>query len=586
MIALTRRQLPPDRQMKTYIKLFAAMMLAGLCLFLGVLGYQVYDLEHNQKRRLTWERSSFAYKMTKLAVHEFHSADESGRRRLCAGLYNRDEMVYAAIIDDHNKVALLCTDRDSGAILAERDRFQKGGLQGEVKIIGITAVPIRNLVLKDNGKKLGALEIAYTWTTLYEQFRARAKAFLTFFLLLSAVLGAALVFLVRALLAPLDRFASSLKKIESEWPLSPEDFQARLEPEKAGPEIKPVLDALKTSLVKLLERQEELREAEKLSALGKLSAQVAHDIRSPLAALGAAAKGFELPREQRALVSDAVNRIQGIADDLLECYRAPGAPAGPKVGVHLLAGLIGQVVSEKRLQHKDKPEIRIEFREDQAGARAAVDPKEFQRALSNLLNNSLEAFDGAGAVSVELSATGEKVLVEVKDNGKGIKPEVLARLGQKGETHEKAGGTGLGLYHARTAVEAWGGKFKIESAPGKGTTVMIELPRAAARTSYRTAILLDDDPLVHMNWKLAAKAAAVELKVFKNKEDFAAEVKSLPKDTPIYIDSDLGNNVKGEDIALELRKKGFTELTMATGHGPEKFAHLAWLKVTGKEPPF
>jgi len=308
--------------------------------------------------------------------------------------------------------------------------------------------------------------------------------------------------------------------------------------------------------------------------------------RSPLAALGAAAKGFELPREQRALVADAVNRIQGIADDLLECYRAPGAPSGPKVGVHALAGLIGQVVSEKRLQHKDKPEIGIEFKEVQAGVRAAVDPKEFQRSLSNLLNNSLEAFDGAGAVSVELSAPGEKVLIEVKDNGKGIKPEVLARLGQKGETHGKAGGTGLGLYHARSAVEAWGGSLKIESAPGKGTTVRIELPRAAARANSRTAILLDDDPLVHMNWKLAARAAGVNLKAYAAPEELAAGEKDLRKDTPIYIDSDLGANVKGEDTAKDLREKGFTDITMATGHGPEKFAHLPWLKVTGKEPPW
>ena len=49
---------------------------------------------------------------------------------------------------------------------------------------------------------------------------------------------------------------------------------------------------------------------------------------------------------------------------------------------------------------------------------------------------------------------------------------------------------------------------------------------------------------------------------------------------------DLGSNIKGEDIAKTLHEKGFTNLTMATGHSPEKFAHLPWLKVSGKEPPF
>jgi len=59
------------------------------------------------------------------------------------------------------------------------------------------------------------------------------------------------------------------------------------------------------------------------------------------------------------------------------------------------------------------------------------------------------------------------------------------------------------------------------------------------------------------------------------------------KDTPIYIDSELGDGVKGEDIAKTLHEKGFTELYMETGHPSEKFAHLTWLKaVRSKEAPW
>ena len=321
-------------------------------------------------------------------------------------------------------------------------------------------------------------------------------------------------------------------------------------------------------------------------ATSDLAAQVAHDIRSPLAALGAAAKGLEMPEDQRKLVERAVGRMQGIADDLLQRYRAPSAgQAAAKTAVYALGGLIEQVLSEKRLQHKDKAGVKIEFNASPAEIKALVEPKELQRLLSNLVNNSVEAFAGPGTVAVSLSALDGKVLIEVNDNGKGIPPEILTMLGRKGETHGKAGGNGLGLYHARTTVEGWGGNFEIESEPGKGTSVSITLPRAAAPAG-RMAILLDDDMLVHMNWKLAAKAAGVELKAFKTPEELSAGAENLPKDTPVYIDSDLGNNIKGEDIAIELRDKGFTDLTMATGHGPEKFAHLPWLKVTGKEPPW
>ncbi|HAT73304.1 MAG TPA: hypothetical protein DCS63_10865 [Elusimicrobia bacterium] len=322
-------------------------------------------------------------------------------------------------------------------------------------------------------------------------------------------------------------------------------------------------------------------------ATADLAAQVAHDIRSPLAALGAAAKGLDLPEEQRKLIEGAVGRMQGIADDLLNRYRAPSAAqARAKPAPHDLSGLIEQVLAEKRLQHKDKTGVNIEFNNDAGQLKALVEPKELQRLLSNLVNNSVEAFENNGTVTVGLSSTDGKVLIEVKDNGKGILPEILAKLGQKGETHGKAGGNGLGLYHAVTAVESWGGNLRLESVLGSGTTVTIELPRVKAAGSVGPTVLLDDDMLVHMNWKMAANASGAEFKAYKTPQDFAAGISDLSKDAAIYIDSELGNDIKGEDIAKDLHEKGFSNITMATGHSPEQFAHLPWLKVTGKEPPW
>ncbi|OGR40801.1 MAG: hypothetical protein A2X35_09910 [Elusimicrobia bacterium GWA2_61_42] len=317
-----------------------------------------------------------------------------------------------------------------------------------------------------------------------------------------------------------------------------------------------------------------------------LAAQVAHDIRSPLAALGAAAQNLQLPEEQRALIDGAVDRMRGIADDLLERYRGPAAAPKAAPGARSLAGLISQVVAEKRLQHKGKPGVAIEFSGAGEEIQAAVDPKELQRLVSNLVNNSIEAFNGPGMVEVSLSAADGKAVLQVKDDGKGIPPELLSRLGQKGVTHGKPGGNGLGLYHARAAAEGWGGSFRIWSEPGRGTVITIELPRAAARAAGRAAVLLDDDLLVHLNWKMAAKTAGVDLKAYKTPAELAAGLADLPKATPVYIDSDLGGGLKGEDVAAQLRAAGFTDLTMATGHSPEKFASSPWLKVIGKEPPW
>ena len=106
------------------------------------------------------------------------------------------------------------------------------------------------------------------------------------------------------------------------------------------------------------------------------------------------------------------------------------------------------------MQHKDKPGVKIKFTTGPDSLKAAVDARELQRIVSNLVNNSIEAFTGPGTVDISLASA----------DGKGIPPEILSRLGRKGETHGKAGGTGLGLYHARTAITA------IPRRPGRPRT--------------------------------------------------------------------------------------------------------------------
>lgn len=328
-------------------------------------------------------------------------------------------------------------------------------------------------------------------------------------------------------------------------------------------------------------------ELEKQAAIASLAAQVAHDIRSPLAALGAAAGELKLASEKKALIDGAVGRMQGIADDLLKRYRAPGTAAEPaKPAPHVLNALVAQVAAEKRLQHGNRAGVKIEYPELAGEIRALVEPKEFQRLVSNLVNNAVESFKRGGTVKISLTALDGKALLTVQDDGKGMPAELLARMGQKGASQGKAGGTGLGVYHAKTSVEGWGGVFRIDSAQYKGTTVTIELPRLEQAEAPKLAVLLDDDALVHMNWRMAARAAGAEFKACRTPAELEAALAGLPKDVPIYIDSELGDGVKGEDISKDLHDKGYTALSLANGHTPDRFSHLPWLKVTGKEPPW
>ncbi|OGR63026.1 MAG: hypothetical protein A2X31_00490 [Elusimicrobia bacterium GWB2_63_22] len=329
----------------------------------------------------------------------------------------------------------------------------------------------------------------------------------------------------------------------------------------------------------------DLRIKESYSAL---AAQVAHDIRSPLAALDSALADFSsVPEDRRELARGALGRIGEIARDLLENYRVPGAPApaAKAVAAHDLKALVAPVIAEKRAQYSSRAGLAIEF-SGEDGVRARVHPAELRRMVSNLVNNAVEALDGPGRVSVSLSRGGSVVTLKISDDGKGIPPEILSKLGQKGATHGKAGGTGLGLYHARSCAESWGGSLNITSRPGAGTEVAIELPEAVPQAAPKNAVLIDDDALVRINWKTAARVHGVELLVFSAPADFLAAAGGVPKDTPVYIDSNLGNGIRGEEIAVQLKELGFTDICLETGHAPEKFSAINWLKVAGKEPPW
>lgn len=485
-----------------------------------------------------------------------------------------------------------------------------------------------------------------------------------------------------------------------------------------------------------LEAEKKLMAVEKEAAIGRIAAQVAHDIRSPLVALDAALKDtVELSEKKRVIVRHAVNRIRDVANSLLEKNRqqpglAPTTVAGEPLDVHLLSSLIDPVITEKRLQFESKPGITIDFGliKDSYGLFARLQPVEFRRMISNLVNNAVEALGDKGAVDVRLAHEEKTIIIIVSDDGKGIPPEILSKLGRRGETHGKAGGSGLGLFHAKSAAEAWGGSLAITSEPGKGTSVTIRLPLAEApayfvgelkispdrsilvldddagvhqlwrgrfesarilehniedhhfsepeqlrawvkgnpekaaqaicffdyelagfketglslaeelslcrqtilvssrseesrtiaecarlgvriipkglaglvpisigspatesaptKNPHARAVLLDDDALTHMNWEDAAQANGIELKAFTSPAEFMAALGDFPKDIPLYIDSELGEGIKGENIAAELKEKGFTNICLATGHPPEKFAHLPWLKVITKEAPW
>ena len=252
------------------------------------------------------------------------------------------------------------------------------------------------------------------------------------------------------------------------------------------------------SFLKLLTRiqtEESLRiKAEKDATLAAVASQVAHDVRSPLAALNMALlSSDQISEEDRIILRSALQRINDIANELLSRsksndfdLRSLPAPRQSGLMAHdpiMLVAVVESLLREKRMQFRDKPNVEIK-EEMSAGSDFFVRmaPSDLARVISNLINNSVEAFDGRqGLVTVALDRVGDMIRLLIRDNGKGMPKEILQRLGEKRVTHDKVGsdsGSGLGVRHARTMVENAGGKLYIESEIGIGTTVTLVFPKA------------------------------------------------------------------------------------------------------------
>jgi signal transduction histidine kinase len=267
--------------------------------------------------------------------------------------------------------------------------------------------------------------------------------------------------------------------------------------------------------------------AERQAALASLAQQVAHDIRSPLAALEMFVDTYDqLPEEPRNMMKGCVARALDVANTLLDKFKSQTSnleiddTASLEVTreVVLISSLIEPIVSEKRVQYakKDGLKIRTAFTAQSYGIFVLLSTLRFKRILSNIIDNAVEAIDGSGEVIIRLSPVGsDKVSILVEDNGRGIPAEVLPKLGGRGTTFGKTTGTGLGLHYAKTVIESVGGTFNIDSTVGLGTKVEGVLERAETPLWFvkklivqpeTEIIVLDDDPSIHHLWDKRIKS--------------------------------------------------------------------------------
>lgn len=343
-------------------------------------------------------------------------------------------------------------------------------------------------------------------------------------------------------------------------------------------ESRDVIDHFKRLAKTILQQQNKLREVHERNAIADLAAQVSHDIRSPLSALNFAVSALsDLPDQTRNLVVNATQRINDIANSLLTRSRnqhlvgfndAQNMPHPEDV---LVATIIDAVASEKRVQFQGSDQIRIiPDLSSSYGLFSNINPSQLSRAISNLLNNAIEALSGAGEVKITVHGYQSHIVIEIKDDGAGIPAGILERIGERGFSYGKVGtdvGTGLGVHHAKALLEGAGGHLKIMSEVGKGTRVQMHLKRTEPPKWFaqkidlsRISLLVtvDDDRAIHDIW--SERASRLDSESLKIKHFCSPTLlrswfnKHTHEDTFFLIDFELGaDSITGLKLITELK---------------------------------
>lgn len=213
-------------------------------------------------------------------------------------------------------------------------------------------------------------------------------------------------------------------------------------------------------------------------------ANVNHELRTPLTGILGLAEvlGEELDGDHLdfvQMIRDSGERLMHTLDALLAVSDLHSGRALPEVESVDVAPGISRIVAEYRSEARGKG-LDIWFADPPASVFAVVDPGHFEQAVRQVVDNAVK-FTQHGAVAVTLTKQEEWAEVQVRDTGRGIRPDFLPHVfdafrQESAGTTRTYEGTGLGLQIARGLLERMGGRIRIESEVGVGTTVFIMLP--------------------------------------------------------------------------------------------------------------
>jgi len=221
--------------------------------------------------------------------------------------------------------------------------------------------------------------------------------------------------------------------------------------------------------------------SDRLDSLGTLAAGAAHELATPLSTIAVITKEVEHELVRRTVTDQTLADIVTIRKELDRCrdiLNRMSRDAGLVIGESIRTVSVGELIRECTSGVDPRGEVRLT-------CDASIEPVQLRapleglaQAVRALVKNAVDATGNPQDVSVQVAMTESKIEIRIEDQGTGIDPATLLRIGEPFFTTKGPGkGMGLGVYLARNVIERLGGAIEYTSRTGHGTIVTIQIPR-------------------------------------------------------------------------------------------------------------
>ena len=286
----------------------------------------------------------------------------------------------------------------------------------------------------------------------------------------------ATILVVRSATASLGRLTRAARELD---PARPDPLPR---PSRWAPsEVRVLADALSGMVTRLEEARAEVARAESLAAVGVLTKSLAHEIRTPLSVLRG---GTEIlarssaPGSREAEITDMLSsevaRLSRLMDDLL-VFGRPSPPVPRETDARAICRDALDALGA------DAADADVTLRLEGESVPLRADPDQLRQIVVNLVSNGVRACEGGGTVLVSVGTRDGRAVLDVSDDGAGIPADRLDEIWTPLVTTHRRG-NGLGLPIVRQLVEAHGGVIHVQSTPGSGTRMRVELPLSPGGT--------------------------------------------------------------------------------------------------------